>query len=94
MNIASILVLSVLFLVVAFYAMRFFEREAIKDAALLALFAPGSVVTSGTREYRVLEIDLGFATLQSVGEGDIRIVDLMTPAGTLRNTMTEQWTRA
>ena len=86
--------LTVLAIVAVFYTVRFFRRETEKDRALLALFTPGSVVARGERRYEVLEIDLGFATLQSVEEGEIRIVDLMTPAGTYRNTMPENWVRA
>ena len=87
-----------LFAVVATFvvirAMRAYERQA---CALLTMFSKGNRVRDRLgREYVVTESDtVGFVFLRpSKSAPTLRLVDLMTPAGTYRTDLLHNWTPA
>ena len=80
--------------VVVIRAMRAYERQA---CALLTMFSKGNRVRDGQgREYVVTVFDsLGFVFLRPTLSGPtLRLVDLMTPAGTYRTDLLHNWTPA
>lgn len=75
-------------------AMRAYERQS---CALLTMFSKGRRVRDGQgREYVVTVFDsLGFVFLRPTLSGPtLRLVDLMTPAGTYRTDLLHNWTPA
>ena len=81
---------------VAFFVrdMRIYSRQT---NALIAMFSKGNRVRDRQgREYVVTVFDsLGFAFLRpSLSDPRLRLVDLMTPAGTYRISLLQQWTPA
>ena len=75
-------------------AMRTYERQA---CALLTMFSTGNRVRDGQgREYVVTESDTaGFVFLRpSKSAPTLRLVDLMTPVGTYRTSLLQDWTPA
>lgn len=73
---------------------RFFAQENKRVAHLLALFAPGTVVQAGEHSYRVIDESCGFVHLRAVdGTHKLRLLDLMTPAGTYRRDLLSVWSR-
>ena len=85
--------------VVVIRAMRAYERQS---CALLTMFSKGRRVRDGQgREYVVTVFDsLGFVFLRPTLSGPtlsgptLRLVDLMTPAGTYRTDLLHNWTPA
>ena len=85
--------------VVVIRAMRAYERQS---CALLTMFSKGRRVRDGQgREYVVTVFDsLGYVFLRPTLSGPtlsgptLRLVDLMTPAGTYRTDLLHNWTPA
>ena len=80
--------------VVVIRAMRAYERQS---CALLTMFSKGRRVRDGQgREYVVTVFDSsGFVFLRPTLSGPtLRLVDLMTPAGTYRTDLLHNWTPA
>ena len=75
-------------------ATRTYNRQ---KESLLAMFSKGNRVRDGQgREYVVTAFDsLGFVFLRpSKSAPTLRLVDLMTPAGTYRTSLLQDWTPA
>lgn len=73
----------------------FFVREGNRVEQLLAMFAKGEVVRRGSVDYMVLDEDCGFVTLQAMdGSRRLRVLDLMTGAGTYRHDIMQTWSKA
>ncbi len=75
-------------------AMRAYERQA---CALLTMFSKGNRVRDRLgREYVVTESDtVGFVFLRPLKSAPtLRLVDLMTSAGTYRTSLLQDWTPA
>jgi len=70
-----------------------FKREAARQEKLNQLFKPGNIVRhrrSGLC-YEVAVVDLHFVLLENEEKGSSFVLDLMTPAGTIRTEIADDW---
>lgn len=71
----------------------YFRAERARHQKLKQLFKQGHIVQNlrSGLTYEVLEVDLNFVWLANDSTGASFVLDLMTPAGTLRTEIADEW---